>query len=154
MGGYDVRDRDHAAGSDGGGVVRGGGAEPGCEVCQPDAGPGAGAGGGGPDSGGRDLRGEEGQETVRGTVSPTNGHRTNAKGLAGLSSNAATITAARRFGRSPTNAVVENGDTATGQEFPNTSRPYRSLARALIASSETHIPGQNSQSGAAGKSNR
>ena len=31
------------------------------------------------------LRGEEGQETVRGTVSPTNGHRTNAEGLAGLS---------------------------------------------------------------------
>ena len=31
------------------------------------------------------LRGEEGQETVRGTVSPTNGHRYNAEGLAGLS---------------------------------------------------------------------
>ena len=31
------------------------------------------------------LRGEEGQETVRGTVSPTNGHRDNAEGLAGLS---------------------------------------------------------------------
>ena len=31
------------------------------------------------------LRGEVGQETVRGTVSPTNGHRTNAGGLAGLS---------------------------------------------------------------------
>ena len=30
------------------------------------------------------LRGEAGQETVRGTVSPTNGHRTNAEGLAGL----------------------------------------------------------------------
>ena len=30
------------------------------------------------------LRGEEGQETVRGTVSPTNGHRYNAEGLAGL----------------------------------------------------------------------
>lgn len=31
------------------------------------------------------LRGEEDQETVRGTVSPTNGHRYNAEGLAGLS---------------------------------------------------------------------
>ena len=31
------------------------------------------------------LRGEEGQATVRGTVSPTNGHRYNAEGLAGLS---------------------------------------------------------------------
>ena len=31
------------------------------------------------------LRGEEGQETVRGTVFPTNGHRYNAEGLAGLS---------------------------------------------------------------------
>ena len=30
------------------------------------------------------LRGEEGQETVRGTVSPTNGHRYNAEGLDGL----------------------------------------------------------------------
>jgi transposase len=30
------------------------------------------------------LRGEEDQETVRGTVSPTNGHRYNAEGLAGL----------------------------------------------------------------------
>ena len=30
------------------------------------------------------LRGEEGQETVRGTVSPTNGHRYNAEGLSGL----------------------------------------------------------------------
>ena len=30
------------------------------------------------------LRGEEGQETVRGTVSPTSGHRYNAEGLAGL----------------------------------------------------------------------
>ena len=30
------------------------------------------------------LRGEAGQETVRGTVSPTNGQRTNARGLAGL----------------------------------------------------------------------
>ena len=30
------------------------------------------------------LRGEEGQETVRGTVFPTNGHRYNAAGLAGL----------------------------------------------------------------------
>ena len=30
------------------------------------------------------LRGEEGQETVRGTVFPTNGHRYNAEGVAGL----------------------------------------------------------------------
>ena len=30
------------------------------------------------------LRGEEGQETVRGTVSPTNGQRYNAEGLGGL----------------------------------------------------------------------
>ena len=30
------------------------------------------------------LRGEEDKETVRGTVSPTNGHRYNAEGLAGL----------------------------------------------------------------------
>ena len=30
------------------------------------------------------LRGEEGQETVRATVSPTNGHRYNSGGLAGL----------------------------------------------------------------------
>jgi transposase len=30
------------------------------------------------------LRGEEDQEAVRGTVSPTNGHRYNAEGLAGL----------------------------------------------------------------------
>jgi transposase len=30
------------------------------------------------------LRGEEDQETVRGTVSPTNGHRYNAEGLSGL----------------------------------------------------------------------
>ena len=30
------------------------------------------------------LRGEAGQETVRGTVFPTNGHRYNAEGVAGL----------------------------------------------------------------------
>ena len=30
------------------------------------------------------LRGEAGQETVRGTVSPTNGHRYNTDGVAGL----------------------------------------------------------------------
>ena len=30
------------------------------------------------------LRGEEDQETVRGTVSPTNGHRYNSEGLSGL----------------------------------------------------------------------
>ena len=90
MGGYDVRDRDHATGADVGDLraaagqsrdvkaarrmlalaLEGADRTRAAETCGMDR---------------QTLRGQEGQETVRRTVSPPNGHPYNAGGLAGLS---------------------------------------------------------------------